>query len=368
MPSLQVILRRAVVLALATAFSAALPNVAFAVIGTPPTAQCTGPCNACIESEVLPDGSHRCVKCGVDPKCSGDPGLAEENTEMLKAHNAYRAKHGTPALTWSGDLAKGAQAWASACTSNGQGGFAHSSSAFSQYGENLRWGKGAGFTGPQSAVASWYNEIKSYNFSDPIPSYKAGDSDHNKEVRHFTQVIWRDTKQVGCGVATCNGYEYWVCRYSPPGNWNGEKAGVLQQQVPPAGGIQSTESKSSGGGVKTQSVPINPGGGGGQPGRGDWSSFASNGKGNWGYATYYATQADAQNLAVNGCGGAGNGCKAFWTTNAKCVAYAESRQGGYWYAAGGANDANQANQNALKFCQSGSAPAGSCKTTLTKCR
>jgi hypothetical protein len=367
MPSLQVVLRRAILGALAAASSAIVPGAALAVVGTPPTAVCTGPCNACLESEVAPNGEKRCVKCGVDPNCSADPGLASENTEILKAHNGYRATHGTPALTWSKDLALGAQQWASACTSNGQGGFAHSPNAFSQYGENLRWGKGAGFTGPQSAVASWYNEIKNYKFDDPITSYKAGDTDHSKEVRHFTQVIWRDTKQVGCGVAQCNGYEYWVCRYSPPGNWNGDKPGVLQSQVPPAGGIKTTESKGSGGGVKTQSTPPVTTGGGGQPARGDWSSFASNGSGNWGYATYYATQADAQNLAVNGCGGAGKGCKAFWTTNAKCVAYAESRQGGYWYAAGGANDANQANQNALKFCQSGSAPPGSCKVTLSKC-
>jgi hypothetical protein len=365
MPCLQVVLRRAIVGALALLPFASIPSSALAVVGTPPTVTCTGTCNACLEYEVAPGGVQRCLKCGVAPECSGDPGLADENTLILKAHNAYRAQHGTPALTWSKDLALGAQQWASACTSNGQGGFAHSPNAFKSYGENLRWGKGAGFTGPESAVASWYNEIKNYNFSNPIPSYKAGDSDHNKEVRHFTQVIWRDTKQVGCAVAPCNGYEYWVCRYSPPGNWNGEKAGVLPEQVPPVGGIKTTESK--GGGVKTQNVPVNTGGGG-QPARGEWSAFAASGKGYWGYAAHYATEADASNLAFNGCGGGGRGCKTFWTTKAKCVAYAESRQGGYWYAAGGGDTAAIANQNAVKFCQSGSAPAGSCKTTVTKCR
>ncbi len=145
MPSLQVVLRRAVLLALATVFSAALPSLAFAVVGTPPTAQCTGPCNACIEAEVLPGGGERCVKCGVDPKCSADPGLAEENTELLKAHNAYRAKHGTPALTWSGDLARAAQIWPSACSKDPKNPtlFAHSPDAFSKYGENLRCGQGS---------------------------------------------------------------------------------------------------------------------------------------------------------------------------------------------------------------------------------
>jgi hypothetical protein len=190
-------------------------------------------------------------------------------------------------------------------------------------------------------------------------------------VRHFTQLIWRDTKQLGCGVANCGGLEYWVCRYAPPGNWNGEKPGVLAANVPPVGGFASTQSKPStpggGGGVKPQSTPIG-GVTGGEPARGEWSAFATNSNGRWGYATHYATAQDAQNLAVNGCGGSGKGCKTFWTTKDKCVAYAESRQGGFWYAAGGGGSAQQANQNALKYCQSGTAPPGSCKTTVTRCR
>jgi len=361
---------RSALAALATGAFASLLLVtshgaAVAVIGTPPTVVCTGTCQSCLESEVTPNGP-RCVKCGVDPKCSADPGLASENTELLKATNAYRASHGTPALTWSGDLAQGAQQWASACTKKGDG-FAHSPNAFSAYGENLRWGYGAGFTGPQSAVASWYNEIKRYKFDDPITSYKAGDTDSSKEVRHFTQLIWRDTKQVGCGVAMCGQYEFWVCRYSPPGNQNGEQKGVLDNEVPPVGGIQKTES--TGGGIKPQNVPV--GGGNDLPHgghAGDWSVFAANKKGLWGYGVNYDTEAEALTAAVNGCGGPAKGCAAFYSAKDKCVAYAESRQGGYWYAAGSAGNEQQADQNALKYCQSGTAPPGSCKVSFSKCR
>lgn len=366
MPSLRV--PQAMLFFLVLMLLAAAPRPALAVMASPPTVQCTGHCEACLESEVVPGQGPRCVKCGVDPKCLGsDPGQASDQTTMLKAHNNYRAAHGTPALTWSADLAKAAQDWASACTKK------HSPGAFGGgYGENLYWGQGAGYTGAEVAARWWYNEINQYNFNDPITSYKAGDSDSKKEVRHFTQLIWRDTKQLGCGAATCGKEEYWVCRYAPPGNFNGEKPGVLAANVPPKGGVASTQSKPStpapggGGGVKPQSTNIPAGGG--QPGRGEWSAFATNSKGNWGYATHYASAQDAQNLAVNGCGGAGQGCKAFWTTKDKCVAYAESRQGGFWYAAGGGGSAQVANQNALKYCQSGTAPPGSCKTTVTKCR
>lgn len=376
MLSLQVSFSRAIfsslpraIFFLALIFLAAMPDVALAVRADAPTVTCTGPCNACLEMEG--GNPPRCVKCGVDPKCiPGDPGQASDQTRMLKAHNNYRAAHTTPPLSWSADLSKAAQDWASACTSNGKGGFAHSPGAFSGgYGENLYWGSGAGSTGADVAARWWYNEINQYNFNDPIASYKAGDSDSKKEVRHFTQLIWRDTKQLGCGAAQCGQYEYWVCRYAPPGNFNGEKAGVLAANVPPRGGIASTQSKPGGGGVKPQSTPT--GGvvaGGGEPARGQWSAFATDSRGRWGYATHYASAEDAQNLAVNGCGGTGNGCKTFWTTQDKCVAYAESRQGGYWYAAGGGGNTQQANQNALKFCQSGTAPPGSCKTTVTRCR
>ena len=360
---------RSALAALATGAFASLLLVtshgaAVAVIGTPPTVVCTGTCESCLESEVTPNGP-RCVKCGVDPKCSADPGLASENTELLKAHNAYRASHATPALTWSGDLARGAQQWASACTKKGDW-----LRPFAECLQRLRreppWGNGAGFTGPQSAVASWYNESTRYKYDDPITSYTAGDTDSNKEVRHFTQLIWRDTKQVGCGVAMCAAVRILGLPLFAARQPERREKGRARQRVPPVGGIQKTES--TGGGIKPQNVPI--GGGNDLPHgghAGDWSVFAANKKGLWGYGVNYDTEAEALTAAVNGCGGYVKGCAVFYSAKDKCVAYAESRQGGYWYAAGSAGNGQQADQNALKYCQSGTAPSGSCKVIFSKC-
>ena len=61
------------------------------------------------------------------------------------------------------------------------------------------------------AVDMWYNEVDDpgYDFSNPGWDYGTG---------HFTQVVWKGTTEVGCGVA--NG---WVCcRYYPPGNYMGQ--------------------------------------------------------------------------------------------------------------------------------------------------
>ena len=62
------------------------------------------------------------------------PALAADiEGPMLNAHNAARAKHGVPPLSWSASLAKAAQAWADRCV------FEHSST---NYGENLAQGTG----------------------------------------------------------------------------------------------------------------------------------------------------------------------------------------------------------------------------------
>jgi pathogenesis-related protein 1 len=148
---------------------------------------------------------------------------ASATPAILSAQNGYRAKHCVPNLTWSAELAAGAQAWASACKSNGQGGFVHSAEAWSSesgFGENLFWGTGATAT---NAVDWWYAEIRNYNFAVPI---------WDSSVSHFTQVVWRNSAQVGCAMATCDGLNLWVCRYSPTGNWNTNQPSVLTNNVP----------------------------------------------------------------------------------------------------------------------------------------
>jgi hypothetical protein len=89
-------------------------------------------------------------------------------------------------------------------------------------GENLYacWGKKA--TGID-ASQSWYDEIKDYNFE--YPSKKTG------VVGHFTQLVWKDSKEVGFGVAKSKqGWYYLVANYYPAGNYIGME---LQNVFPP---------------------------------------------------------------------------------------------------------------------------------------
>src|ERR1041385_417079 len=125
---------------------------------------------------------------------------------FVAAHNAARAKHCAPPLTWSAKLAKVAQDWANQLKAKGCV-FGHSGNP--NYGENL----GAGSIGaldPESTVAMWYDEVKLYKFPDGGFSMRTG---------HFTQLVWTDTRQVGCGHVQCKGNDIYVCNYDPPGNF-----------------------------------------------------------------------------------------------------------------------------------------------------
>jgi hypothetical protein len=55
--------------------------------------------------------------------------------------------------------------------------------------------------------------------SDPQPI-----GQEKKVVGHYTQIVWSFTTQVGCGFAPANrlGFGMVVCRYSPPGNVQGQ--------------------------------------------------------------------------------------------------------------------------------------------------
>lgn len=86
------------------------------------------------------------------------------------------------------------------------------------YGENIYWGGGTNWSPTVlDAVADWGTERKNFNFNSK--ACKGGAT-----CGHYTQIVWKNTTQVGCGVATCeDGYVIVVCNYNPPGNYTGEK-------------------------------------------------------------------------------------------------------------------------------------------------
>lgn len=123
---------------------------------------------------------------------------------MLDSHNAVRAHVGVPRLSWSALLAQTAQDWAGYLIATGT--LFHSPD--NQYGENL-YGISGGTASPNDVVSAWAQEAREYNVSGNACRGVCG---------HYTQLVWRRTREVGCGVASNTEREVWVCEYYPPGN------------------------------------------------------------------------------------------------------------------------------------------------------
>jgi len=152
----------------------------------------------------------------VNIETSPPPSDTEEPAEfqgIVATHNKWRQQVGVPDLVWSSQAAKVAQAWADDLKSRGCP-LAHNPNR-GQYGENAYKSFGLSPT-PSNVVDSWAGEIVDYDYA--TNTCKAG-----KVCGHYTQVVWRDTQQVGCGKASCNSQQVWICNYSPPGNWRGQK-------------------------------------------------------------------------------------------------------------------------------------------------
>ncbi len=164
---------------------------------------------------------------GANPATGTSTGAAPtpEAQAWLDAQNAVRRNvqpaptAPLPALTWSGDAAAVAQAWASGCT------FSHNPERGNR-GENIAANAPAGSWGVGDAVSSWAGEAQSYD-------YATNTCASGQVCGHYTQIVWRDTTRVGCAHTTCSTgspfgptfptWDFWVCDYEPPGNDVGER-------------------------------------------------------------------------------------------------------------------------------------------------
>jgi pathogenesis-related protein 1 len=138
--------------------------------------------------------------------CSGKSSLSVSAVaDLLNAHNRIREQFKLPKLTWNCKLADYAQQWAS------QGRTAHRE--FNMYGENIFVANLTDFN-PAIAVDGWGKEQAFWD-------NHAGACQAGKTCTHFTQVVWKKTTQVGCGINTAMTGKFkimLVCNYDPAGN------------------------------------------------------------------------------------------------------------------------------------------------------
>lgn len=146
---------------------------------------------------------------------SGDSGF---EGRLLAAHNGARAALGVEPLHWNAALAADAQAWATHLAATGE--FRHAPErADTPEGENL-WAGTKGYYVLEAMVDGWVREKRYFRPGRFPDNSTTGDVE---DVGHYTQLMWRDTRQVGCALASGAREDVLVCRYSSAGNWVGEE-------------------------------------------------------------------------------------------------------------------------------------------------
>jgi uncharacterized protein YkwD len=137
--------------------------------------------------------------------------------EVIYAFQVYRDKYDLTPFTYSYDLANNATKWAKYLAENNK--FEHSGGG-SHYGESLA-GSYYGVFNPAYYIDQWGAEQKLFIPDCTFPDCSTDGLWYN--VGHYTQIIWRDTKSVGCGYWTVGDFTVYVCQYWPPGNALGSK-------------------------------------------------------------------------------------------------------------------------------------------------
>jgi hypothetical protein len=163
---------------------------------------------------------------------SDDDGLTELESELLAMHNDVRASAtnpdpspALPAMSWNDGLAAVAQDYAEECD------WDHNSARSEQYGGDVYVGENlAAFTGSDQVnmdqlFSGWENEAQFYD-------YETNSCQSGEQCGHYTQIVWRESVEVGCGWTQCpqveglNGWsDVWilVCNYAPGGNYQGQR-------------------------------------------------------------------------------------------------------------------------------------------------
>lgn len=151
--------------------------------------------------------------------------------DMIAAHNRWRAEVGVGPVTWSAAMQNRAEKWANELKTRGCG-MKHSGP-----GENLYWAS------PQKSATSkdangnwiWKNSLQAVDAAKVVDSWGSEKSWYDyasnrchapagKSCGHYTQVVWKNSTEIGCAKAVCNDYsQVWVCNYAPAGNMIGSK-------------------------------------------------------------------------------------------------------------------------------------------------
>lgn len=146
--------------------------------------------------------------------------LSPRYQALLDTHNGERKVFGSDALKWSPKLAGEAQKWADDLAKRDV--MEHASFEKRRgAGENIWVGTRGRYTTKQM-IDAFIAEKADFK---PGEFPKVTKSGNWANVGHYTQLVWPETKEVGCAIAENRMDEFLVCRYFPAGNIRGVKLG-----------------------------------------------------------------------------------------------------------------------------------------------
>ncbi|KZV29579.1 pathogenesis-related protein PR-1-like [Dorcoceras hygrometricum] len=138
-----------------------------------------------------------------------------ESIQFLYGHNLVRATRLEMPLIWDSELEQYARWWAKQRQEDCKAAHSFPEDGF-KLGENIYWGSGSTWT-PTDAVRAWADEEKYYN-------YGSNSCVQGELCGHYTQIVWRNTRRIGCARVVCDtGDSFMTCNYYPPGNVIGER-------------------------------------------------------------------------------------------------------------------------------------------------
>jgi hypothetical protein len=133
---------------------------------------------------------------------------------MLAEHNAAREAHDAPALRWNPALAADAEAYARRMAAAGVLQHDAQDGRPERQGENLFAGTRGAYSYAEMA-GGWIEERRDFHPGAFPANSRSGDW---TDVGHYTQMVWPETREVGCAVASNAQDDFLVCRYLPAGN------------------------------------------------------------------------------------------------------------------------------------------------------
>ncbi|OJU19652.1 MULTISPECIES: CAP domain-containing protein [unclassified Sphingomonas] len=159
----------------------------------------------------------------VEPRLSEAPaprGAALLRSVMLRGHNGARGALGLAPLAWDDSLADAARDYAGEMARTGRFAHAEQPQGMGRQGENLWMGTRDAYRYDEM-LGHWLAERRDY-VNLPTPGFSR--TGRWQDVSHYSEIVWRGARRIGCAVASDRRNDFLVCRYSPPGNVVGETA------------------------------------------------------------------------------------------------------------------------------------------------